>query len=119
MVPEKPDTIGFDTYGNSILIECKTSRADFLVDKQKPHRKEGGMGDKRFFMAPKGLLDPTEIPDGWGLIEYSKSTVRVVKKSADFAGNKSAEMMLMVSALAFEQKILDKVVTDYLKEEPK
>ena len=35
---EIPDAIGFK-YGHSILVECKTSRSDFLSDKKKTFRK--------------------------------------------------------------------------------
>ncbi|WP_431229147.1 adenylosuccinate synthase [Burkholderia contaminans] len=59
----------------SIVIECKTSRTDYLADAKKPHRiqPERGMGRYRYFMAPEGMLRPTELPAGWGLIEVSQS----------------------------------------------
>lgn len=74
---EIPDAIGF-RYGvhgeASILVEVKTSRADFLADTQKPHRREPhkGMGRFRYFMAPEGLLRLDELPHGWGLVEITR-----------------------------------------------
>ena len=58
---EIPDAIGFKS-DCTILIECKTSRADFLADKKKSFRihPETGMGDHRFFMAQKGLISKDE-----------------------------------------------------------
>lgn len=73
---ETPDAIGFDARGFSTLIECKTSRADFHADKKKHFRRspESGMGHRRYFMAPVGLLQPEEMLEGWGLIEiYTKT----------------------------------------------
>ncbi|WP_059942554.1 hypothetical protein [Burkholderia ubonensis] len=58
----------------SIVIECKTSRADYLADAKKPHRinREKGMGQYRYFMAPEGMLKFAELPHGWGLIEVTE-----------------------------------------------
>lgn len=36
---EQPDVLGMDSWANSILIEVKVSRSDFLADKKKPWRK--------------------------------------------------------------------------------
>jgi hypothetical protein len=70
---EVPDVIGFNNSG-SFLIEAKTSRSDFLADKKKKFREfpEYGMGDWRFFIAPKSLIKIDELPDMWGLIEVNE-----------------------------------------------
>jgi len=66
---ETPDAIGFRS-GESILIECKTSRADFHADKKKSFRKctWQGVGRIRFFMCEKGLILPEDLPEKWGLL---------------------------------------------------
>lgn len=66
---ETPDVIGFRS-GDTILIECKVSRADFLQDKKKHFRRrpKSGVGSFRFYMCPKGLIIPEELPEQWGLI---------------------------------------------------
>lgn len=74
---EIPDALGFCFYGQTVrdgtvLVECKTSRADFLVDKAKPHRHTGGVGNWRYYMAPAGLIHVEELPDKWGLIEVNE-----------------------------------------------
>lgn len=72
---EIPDAIGFRTtapQSGSVLIEVKTSRADFLADKDKPHRQSGGVGDWRYYMAPEGVLQLSDMPERWGLIEVNK-----------------------------------------------
>lgn len=71
---EIPDALGF-RYVNqeqySVLVEVKTSRADFLADANKPHRIDAslGLGVFRYFMAPVGLIAREELPSRWGLIE--------------------------------------------------
>ena len=64
--PEIPDVIGFNGW-ESILIECKVSKSDFLKDKKKKHRLKG-MGNWRFFCCPSGLIKKEALPERWGLI---------------------------------------------------
>lgn len=66
MASEIPDVIGFDSW-QSIVIEVKVSRSDFLSDKKKPHRTKG-MGNWRFYCCPKGMIKKEELPEKWGLI---------------------------------------------------
>lgn len=71
---EVADAIGFrtsDVQANSILIEVKVSRSDFLADKKKPHRngERPGLGTFRYYLAPVGLLKVKDLPPRWGLIE--------------------------------------------------
>lgn len=79
---EVPDAIGFRASGfedGSVVIECKTSRSDFLADQKKPHRSSGGLGNWRYFMAPEGLIMPDELPPGWGLLAVnSRGHVKAV-----------------------------------------
>ncbi len=77
MTYELPDAIGWKR-GWSILVECKVSRGDFLRDKHKVARQRVGMGQSRYFMTPKGLLKPEELPPGWGLLEVCGRVVRCV-----------------------------------------
>ncbi len=103
---ENPDAIGF-RQGFSFLIECKASRGDFLSDKKKPFRKrpQDGMGYERYFMAPVGMLEPSEMPESWGLIEvYPKARknhpVKVAKNSEPFnERNLRAEVSYLVSSI--------------------
>jgi hypothetical protein len=80
---ESPDALGFRAAGwidGSVLVECKTSRTDFLADAKKPHRLEGkGMGRWRYYMCPEGLINPDELPARWGLLYVdSKRRIRAV-----------------------------------------
>ncbi|WP_447593575.1 adenylosuccinate synthase [Aquipseudomonas campi] len=80
---EVPDAIGFRAAGSyedgSVVVECKTSRADFLADRKKAHRTTGGCGNFRYFMCPEGLISPDELPAGWGLLTVnSRGHVKAV-----------------------------------------
>lgn len=69
---EVPDAIGFRAgwQAGSVVVECKTTRSDFLADRTKPHRQPAcGMGTWRYFLAPAGLISADELPDRWGLLE--------------------------------------------------
>lgn len=69
---EIPDVIGFRDDGTFVL-EAKVSRADFLCDWKKPFRVNPikGMGDWRFYIAPEGMIQVSELPFIWGLIEVN------------------------------------------------
>lgn len=107
---EEPDAIGFGCKGTTV-IECKASRSDFVTDKNKFFRREPqeGMGYKRYFMAPVGLLEPSEMPEGWGLLEVYEippmqrkrsRTVKIAKESGRFyERNSDAEVTYLVSAI--------------------
>lgn len=85
---EIPDAIGFRAVGfedGSTVVECKTSRADFLADRKKAHRAAGGMGNWRYFLAPEGLISPNELPEGWGLLTVNgRGHVKAVAGLATF-----------------------------------
>lgn len=73
---EVPDAIGYCSTGQplrdgTVLVECKVSRADFLIDKSKPHRQVGGVGNWRYYMAPEGIINAEELPAKWGLVEVN------------------------------------------------
>lgn len=99
---EQADAIGwFPSY--SIVIECKANRADYLGDKKKPHNRSirGSMGDKRYYLAPPGVIKCEELPEGYGLLEPRG---RGVVKRSDYTGtrkakNHQAEITLLLSAI--------------------
>ena len=75
---EIPDAIGFRAgvfNEASVLVEVKVSRSDFLADMKKPHRIDPakGMGAYRYIMAPEGLIEVSELPAKWGLVEVTRT----------------------------------------------
>ena len=100
-VSEQPDAIGFKG-GMSILIECKSSRADFFADSKKHFRKYGGdgMGNTRYYMAPVRMIGVNELPSMWGLLEVYESQIRVKHKGEFFdETNKTGEVALLTSVI--------------------
>lgn len=104
---EQPDCLGFRN-SVSCLIECKTSRADFLADRKKKFRIEPalGMGDWRFMLTPTGLINVNELPMGWGLLETNGKRIMKVHgwppntywHDKPFYSNKQAECDYLYSA---------------------
>ncbi len=106
---EQPDALGFRS-NCSILIECKTSRSDFLADKRKRFRKSPslGVGDWRFYLCPPGVINIEDLPEGWGLLWAHPKRIEQVfgvpgntmyETQKPFNGNKNDELRLMYSAL--------------------
>lgn len=52
------------------IVEVKTSRSDFIGDRKW---KAEVPADLAYIATPKGLIGASELPLGWGLLEYSES----------------------------------------------
>lgn len=105
---EIPDAIGW-MRGSAFshVVECKTSRSDFLRDASKIHARRGeSMGDFRWYLTPPGLLrlaDLDRISGTLGLAELmGAKRVRVIrdadKRPRDHVDVR-AETMLLTSAV--------------------
>ena len=75
---ERPDAIGWNREGWSILVECKVTVADFKKDVAKrklwANERYPGMGQERYYLTPMGLLTAfggvcETMPGDWGLLE--------------------------------------------------
>jgi len=121
--PETPDVIGWKN-GDSILIECKTSRADFLADQKKDFRlwPVQGAGNYRFYLTNQGLLGDADIPEKWGWLEVSEEG-EIIKRIAPKGNiwtnfprfhevNLLAERVMLCSALRRIQNKTD--IQEYL-----
>lgn len=96
---ETPDVIGWNSY-LSVLVEVKASRSDFLAERKKAHRSVRGMGTRRYYAAPAGMLQPEEIPDGWGLLEIGeRGAIMAAKDAVESPPDAQQEVALLVSAL--------------------
>src|SRR5690242_17047993 len=72
---EAPDAIGWRYNGASILVECKTSLADWRADQKKPTRAgaASGMGRARWYLTPPGLLAGRELTGwGWAVVQMGR-----------------------------------------------
>lgn len=101
-VNEFPDAIGWTIDGYSVLIECKTSRSDFLRDRHKISKRDGveTMGRERWYMTPPGLLKAADLSEGCGLLEVHGRSVRRVHEASvePRPGCADAEVKLLVIA---------------------
>jgi hypothetical protein len=108
IVEERPDALGFGGEG-SILIECKTSRADFKRDAKKYFRRkpEMGMGTFRYYLCPPDLIVEDEIPDFWGLLYCHPKQIKVIKKPVPIEPNHRAERDFLCSIVRRCSKIVN------------
>lgn len=99
---EQPDAIGWQGSGLAILIECKTSRADFFVDGDKHFRRwpRHAMGNLRYFLTIPDLVKADEVPEPWGLMEVHGQRITQIK-AADSCKvtDRGYEVSLLTSAL--------------------
>lgn len=118
---EMPDAIGWKRANHSVLVECKVTRADFLVDRAKPFRlkPEQGVGCERFYLVPAGLVGRDELPAGWGLLEIRGRGVDVMHASAKnlrtATGFRYEMNLLLASLRRVEVRIEPQSITDFLK----
>jgi hypothetical protein len=80
---ENPDVIGWATGAESILIECKLTRSDFLRDSAKGVRKipNAGMGRRRYYLCPTGVIQVKDLPARWGLLWAEKGQVTIAREA--------------------------------------
>ena len=118
---EMPDAIGWKRACHSVLIECKITRSDFLVDRGKPFRlkPEQGVGCERFYLVPAGLVRSEELPQGWGLLEHDRDKIQNVLAGAkdlrSATGFRYEMNLLLASLRRVEVRVEPQSITDFLK----
>lgn len=94
---ESPDAIGWQPNGASILVEAKVSVADYLADQRKNERCQR-MGQERWYLTPRGLLDGRTLPFGWGWLEVRGGRVhRRVAAIPPLWTRSDSEVVLLVA----------------------
>ncbi len=78
------------------------------------------MGCERFYLTPAGMLNSTELPSGWGLLEAHKNDVEVAvrpdSRSLRTKAGLIAEMELLLASLRrVEIRIEPQTITEFLK----
>ncbi len=119
---EVPDVIGWKGSCQSVVVECKVSRTDFLADANKPFRlqPDEGLGSRRFYMAPVGLIARGEVPEHWGLLECKGRDVQVSVKPGKQdlrtpVGLMKEMNLLLASLRRVEVRIEPQTITEFLK----
>ena len=58
------------------------------------------MGNKRYYIAPKGMITPEELPEKWGLVEPREQNMRTIRSAKWFMDkSNNSEISLLVSAM--------------------
>ena len=114
---EQPDALGINSKGRSILVEVKTSRADFFADQKKPFREKPskGIGDIRVYLTTKGLVKPEEVPYGWMLWEVhgkTKPTLKVIKGKVEYLYMKRSSRKNYQKEVSWLMKIMTRAMAD-------
>lgn len=120
---EIPDVIGWKSNGRSVMIECKTSKADFLADAHKPHRMNLGIavGAERYYLAPPKMISPEALPADWGLLEIRGNGISIAVPARPRKDLRSEiamkyELRMLISALGRIQiRLWPATVTDWIK----
>ena len=77
------------------------------------------MGCERFYLAPAGLIQTSELPDGWGLLELRGREVHMAsassKKHRGAVGFRYEMNLLLASLRRVEVRIEPQSITDFLK----
>lgn len=60
---------------SATAYEIKVSRADFRRDTHTKQRQARLFSDRFYYVAPKGLIKPDELPDWAGLMEFSEGAL--------------------------------------------
>lgn len=80
----KADAVGINLKRKEArIIEVKATRSDFLRDDILHHENSGyyAVADYAYIMTPEGLLDPGELPKGYGLLEVDQfDNIKVKRK---------------------------------------
>lgn len=96
---EIPDVIGWCSWV-SVLIEVKTSRADYFRDSLKPFRLFGNlsMGELKYYICPTDLISIYEVPEYWGLLYIDESyNITIEKRAVIHDANLKSERALLLS----------------------
>lgn len=109
---EIPDVFGMK-FGDSILIECKTSRADFIADKKKLFRMhpEMGMGQYRAFLCPENVIKQEDLAgslEGWGLLyaNQKRKIERIIFPELNYLDGNSSPMKRFNANIQEERSLL-------------
>ncbi|CAB4203488.1 hypothetical protein UFOVP1382_104 [uncultured Caudovirales phage] len=106
-----PDAIGWRNSWNMVdvlVVEVKVSRSDYRADASKVAHQTGCIpGKRRWYCTPKGLILPSELREGWGLVEVHEHASgdpekrRLVTKvdAPQVAGHRDEEMRIASSIM--------------------
>lgn len=101
---EIPDAIGWTCEG-SIVVECKTSKADFIANSKKTLT----LGNERYFLMENSLYEQVKdiVPDGWGILNiYSADDLNWYARQERFKSSRKFESCLKSEIRYLRSRIL-------------
>jgi hypothetical protein len=95
----------------NIAHEIKTSRSDFLKDIKNPQKQRLARlySNMFYFVAPKGLLKPDEIPDYAGLLEVEEDILTTTIAAPWREAERPTWDLVKAIARSVSNKILEQV----------
>lgn len=118
---ETPDVIGWAAGSASVLIECKLTRSDFLRDARKDARRKprAGMGQRRYYLCPPGVIEVKDLPAKWGLLWAVDRQVAVKREARGYPDrNLLAEVRFLSAMLRRAQiRIGSRPLSEWLRGE--
>lgn len=102
---ELTDVWGTNGY-ETVMIEVKTSRTDFLADKRKYARSKLAeemnhqIGNYRYYLCPEGIIKEEDLPENWGLLEYDGKKIHRVKMATKVESSTAMEMLHITSVMS-------------------
>lgn len=83
---EQPDLLCWRNASESFVVEVKASLSDFKADAKKAFRADPskGVGVYRYYLVPKLMIEPHELPEGWGLLYQDGEATMEIRESERF-----------------------------------
>ena len=102
---ELTDVWGTNGY-ETVMIEVKTSRSDFLADKRKYARSKVAeelnhqIGNYRYYLCPDGVIKEEDLPENWGLLIYDGKKIQRVKMATKVESSTTMELLHITSVMS-------------------
>lgn len=104
---ESPDVWALGAW-NTVIVEVKVSRSDFLADRKKRWRSDDAekacrqAGNLRWYLCPEGVIKPDELPEKWGLLYWDGKRILPIVAPRPFENTGMADMKILASILRRE-----------------
>ncbi len=84
-----------------IAYEIKRARSNFLQELRHPEKRAPVMKyvTEFYYVAPKGMIKPSEVPEDCGLLEVDDNGICRMKKRAPFLGDRAPSWYLVGTLL--------------------
>lgn len=116
---DNPDVWGTNG-SDSTMIEVKVSRSDFLNDKKKfsrqPQNIIHAIGNYRYYLCPKGIINIEDLPESWGLLWYDDGVIYSVKNATYIKTYNRGELSILCSIMRREK--INGQIFNYRKDKP-